>query len=118
MAIPEALMVRVAERLRVLGQPVRLRLVERLVGVEESTPQDLSDALGLAQQNVSKHLLVLHRAGIVSRRPEGANVWYALRDEGAVVVFERTVESVRGQLRELADLAIEDDDSDDVSSGR
>jgi predicted transcriptional regulator len=68
-------MVRVAERLRILGQPVRLRLVE-LLTEGASTPQELSDALGLSQQNVSKHLLGLHRAGLISRSPEGPNVVY------------------------------------------
>lgn len=37
--IPESLMVRVADRLRTLGQPVRLRLVELLVN-GPSTPQE------------------------------------------------------------------------------
>jgi len=76
--IPEGLMVRVAERLRILGHPVRLRLVELLTD-GPFTPQELSDALGLSQQNVSKHLLSLHRAGVVSRWPDGANVFYAAR---------------------------------------
>ena len=75
--IPEGLMIRVAERLRILGQPVRLRLVELLTD-GPATPQELSDELGLSQQNVSKHLLSLHRAGVVSRRPDGANVFYTL----------------------------------------
>jgi DNA-binding transcriptional ArsR family regulator len=102
--IPEGLMVRVAERLKVLGQPVRLRLVEQLQS-GPSTPQELSDVLGLSQQNVSKHLISLHRAGIVSRRPEGANVIYALVDETAVRVLRLSLESVRHQLRELSELA-------------
>jgi DNA-binding transcriptional ArsR family regulator len=102
--IPEGLMVRVAERLKVLGQPVRLRLVEQL-DAGSSTPQELSDVLGLSQQNVSKHLLTLYRAGIVSRRPEGANVIYTLVDESAVRVLRMTLTSVQQQLRNLAVLA-------------
>ena len=103
-AIPERLMVRIADRLKVLGQPVRLRLVEQLTE-GSSTPQELSDDLGLSQQNVSKHLLSLHRAGIVSRRPEGTNVIYALADETAVAILCLTRESVARQLRELSELA-------------
>jgi DNA-binding transcriptional ArsR family regulator len=61
--IPEGLMVRVTERLRILGQPVRLRLIELLTD-GPSTPQELSDALGLSQQTVSKHLFSLHRGGV------------------------------------------------------
>ena len=102
--IPEALMARVAERLRILGQPVRLRLLE-LLREGASTPQELSDTLGLSQQNVSKHLLTLHRAGVVSRRPDGANVFYALADEAAVAILKLALESVNIHLRDLAQLA-------------
>ena len=99
-------MVRVAERLRILGQPVRLRLVELLME-SASTPQELSDALGLSQQNVSKHLLTLHRAGVVSRKPSGANVVYALADQAAVTILRLTLDSVSVHLRDLANLAVD-----------
>lgn len=97
-------MVRVAERLRVLGQPVRLRLIE-LLTEGPSTPHELSDALGLSQQNVSKHLLSLHRAGVVSRRPDGGSVFYALTDPSAVPILRLSVDAVSGHLRDLANLA-------------
>lgn len=102
--VSQGLMARVAERLKVLGQPVRLRLIEQLQS-GPSNPQELSDTLGLSQQNVSKHLLSLHRAGILARRPEGANVIYTLADESVVTVLRLTLESVCRQLRELSDLA-------------
>ena len=47
-------MVRGADRLRVLRQVARLRLVEQL-RAGEATPQEVADTLGLTQQNVSKH---------------------------------------------------------------
>jgi predicted transcriptional regulator len=60
------MLLRVADRLRVLGQVVRLRLVEQL-RAGESTPRELADTLGLSQQHVSKHLQVLHRSGVEPR---------------------------------------------------
>jgi DNA-binding transcriptional ArsR family regulator len=98
------MVVRVAEYLRILGQPVRLRLIELLTD-GAAIPRELSDALGLSQQNVSKHLLSLHRAGVVSRRPEGGNVFYALTDATAVTILRIAVEGVSGHLRDLAKLA-------------
>ena len=115
--IPEAFIVRVADCLKTLGQPVRLRLVEQL-SEGGSTPQELSDALGLSQQNVSKHLLSLHRAGFVSRTPEGAHVIYALGDETAVDVLRLTLASVTRQLQELSRLAIAPIDRRDGSKER
>ena len=97
-------MSKVAERLAVLGQVVRLRLVEQLAA-GAATPQELADALGLSQQNVSKHLQILHRSGLVTRRPDGANVFYALKDESTVKLLEDVVSSVALHLREMSDLA-------------
>jgi hypothetical protein len=80
--IPERLMVRVAERLRVLGQPVRLRLLEQLQ-TGSSTPQELRDALGLSQQNepswVAWRLLALEPGGVDAH---GTHSWQA--DDAAV----------------------------------
>lgn len=94
----------VAERLAVLGQVVRLRLIEQLAD-GPATPQELADALGLTQQNVSKHLQILYRSGVVTRRPDGSNVIYSLRDESTVRLLEDVVESVTARLRELSALA-------------
>ena len=99
-----SLVVRVAERLRVLGQPVRLRLIEQLTS-GPATPQELSEVTGTSQQNVSKHLNVLYRAGIVSRRPEGSHVFYSLVDQSARAVLDEMLASVKRHLRELSDLA-------------
>lgn len=87
-----------------LGQPVRLRLIEQLTA-GPSTSQELSEVLGASQQNVSKHLLVLYRAGVLSRRPGGSNVFYSLADGSARAVLDEMLASVNRQLRELSDLA-------------
>jgi len=102
--IPEGMLVRVADRLRVLGQVVRLRLVEQL-RAGEATPRELAETLGLTQQNVSKHLQVLHRSGVVTRRPDGANVYYRLTDDSVARLLDDVVASVAGHLRELSALA-------------
>ena len=86
--IPEWRMTRIVERLRVPGQPFRLRLVESLRRTS-STPQAMSEALGLSQQSVSKHQISLYRAGMVSRRRERTNVIYALADDSVVAIWSR-----------------------------
>lgn len=68
--ITEDMLVHVGDRLRVLGQVARPRLVEQL-RMGGAMPQKLVDTLGLTQQNVSKHLQVLHRSGTVRRPPDG-----------------------------------------------
>lgn len=67
----------VAERFRVLGEPVRLQILERLRSGER-TVGELVDSTGLGTANVSKHLQVLHGASFVTRRKDGLFVYYGL----------------------------------------
>jgi ArsR family transcriptional regulator len=75
---PEALDL-VAERFRVLGEPMRLRLLDALRTGERSV-SELVERTGASQANVSKHLALLHGTGLVSRRREGTTVYYTLAD--------------------------------------
>jgi len=102
--IPEWLMGRAADQLRVLGQVARLRLIE-LLFEEPRSPQQLADELGLSQQNVSKHLQVLHSVGVLSRRREGSRVLYALADDGVVEMLDRMAQRISLQLVELSRVA-------------
>lgn len=103
-SVPEWLLVRAADQLRVLGHVVRLRIIEQLSeGVR--SPQELADDLGASQQNVSKHLQVLHSVGVVSRRREGARVLYALADDGVVDMVDRLVRRISLQVVELSRVA-------------
>jgi ArsR family transcriptional regulator len=94
----------VAERFRVLGDPVRLRLLQVLEAGEKSVAE-LVETTGASQANVSKHLQLMLRAGVVQRRREGLFVFYSVRDAR---VFE-LCDAVCGSLaehftRELAEL--------------
>jgi hypothetical protein len=55
-------------------------------------------------QNVSKHLAVLHQAGMVSRRKQGPSVRYALVDWTGWWLVEQMGASVPAQLDELREL--------------
>jgi DNA-binding transcriptional ArsR family regulator len=62
-----------------LGEPDRIAVLDALRGGEANV-QGIADLVELPHANVSHHLRVLHRAGIVSRRPEGRQVFYAVED--------------------------------------
>lgn len=72
-------LVLIAERFRVLGDPLRLRLLH-LLGEEEMSVGALVEASGASQANVSKHLQILLRAGLVQRRKEGLQAFYRVAD--------------------------------------
>ena len=72
-----------AEMIRVLGHPVRLRIVECLEDGER-TVSELQDELESAQAAVSQQLARMRAAGIVRGRRDGANVFYSIADERVV----------------------------------
>jgi len=87
-----------ALRLRVIADPTRIALLEALNGGDAAVC-DLADRVGLSQQSASHHLLVLHQAGIVSRRRQGKLSLYSVADWSAWWVVEqlaRSAEPVSG----------------------
>jgi DNA-binding transcriptional ArsR family regulator len=101
--VPDDLVELIARRFRVLGEPMRIKLLDRLREGEASV-NELSDALAASQQNVSKHLAVLSEAGILGRRKEGTHVYYRIVDEGVFALCEQVCGSVQQQLRVLNEL--------------
>jgi DNA-binding transcriptional ArsR family regulator len=98
--LPEALIELVAQRFRVLGEPLRIRLLDQL-REREASVGELQEALGTSQQNVSKHLGILHAAGMVSREKQGNHTVYAISDPGVFELCDQVCGGVRRQLREL-----------------
>jgi DNA-binding transcriptional ArsR family regulator len=98
--LPAQLVERIAERFKVLSEPTRIRLLDSLRD-GEATVSELQEATGASQQNVSQHLGVLLRAGIVGRRKQGNFSLYSITDP---VVFSLCDEVCGGLRRELDEL--------------
>ena len=98
--LPDDLVDLIARRFRAMGEPMRIRLLDRLRD-GEATVGDLSEAVGASQQNVSKHLAVLADAGILARRKDGNRVYYRIGDDGVLRICEEVCGSVQEQLRAL-----------------
>ncbi len=98
--LPDDLVELIARRFRVLGEPMRIKLLDRLREGEASV-NELSEALDASQQNVSKHLAVMSEAGVLGRRKEGTYVFYRIVDEGVLALCDQVCGSVQQQLRAL-----------------
>ena len=98
--LPEPLIDLVAQRFRVLGEPMRIKLLDRL-REGDATVSELQQALGPSQQNVSKHLGILHAAGMVARTKQGNQVRYSISDPTVFDLCEQVCGGVRRQLQEL-----------------
>ncbi len=101
--LPDSLVEVIAHRFRVLSEPMRIRLLDRL-REGGATVGELQEALGASQQNVSKHLGVLHQARMVTREKRGTSVHYAIGDESVFELCELVCGGLRRQLSELDDL--------------
>jgi DNA-binding transcriptional ArsR family regulator len=101
--LPDDLVELIARRFRVIGEPMRIRLLDRL-REGEATVGELSEALDASQQNVSKHLAVLAEVGILGRRKQGNRVYYRVVDEGVFALCEDVCGSLQQQLRTLSQL--------------
>lgn len=96
----------VAARFRVLGEPIRIRILQELQGGEKSVGQ-LVEAVGSTQPNVSKHLRILQEAGLVGRRQEGTVVYCSVADPAVFDLCDAVCSSIEARLAAGAKLAAE-----------
>ncbi|WP_406447606.1 metalloregulator ArsR/SmtB family transcription factor [Streptomyces sp. NBC_00876] len=69
-----------ADLIRVLGDPLRLRIVT-LLARETLCTTHLVEETGAKQTNLSNHMKVLREAGVVETEPCGRFTYYRLRPE-------------------------------------
>ena len=106
--LPDEAIEVIAARLRVIAEPTRIRLMGML-DQEDAGVQELAARLGTTHQNVSRHLGVLHQAGMVSRRREGTGVRYSLVDWTGWWLVEQIAASALSRLDELRGVLSEQD---------
>jgi DNA-binding transcriptional ArsR family regulator len=74
---------KVAAYFNVLSEPSRLRIMYSVCSGEKSVTQ-VVEMCGYSQANVSRHLMALHKSGILLRRKEGVTVYYSIADNATV----------------------------------
>jgi len=101
--LPDELVELISRQFRLLAEPTRVRLFDRLRD-GEATVHELAAELGTSQQNVSKHLALLAEAGVVARRKAGNSVYYRIADDDVIDLCDRVSGSVERHLLGLAQL--------------
>lgn len=89
----------VARYFSLLAEPTRLRILHCICHEEKSVNEivNLSEA---TQTNVSRHLNLLHRAGIVARRKEGNLVFYQVADPVFIDVCREVCVRIAARIEE------------------
>ena len=66
---------RASRSLKAMSHPLRLKILCTL-GDKEVSVQDIVDAVGTSQSNISQHLAILRDKGILASRKDANKVYY------------------------------------------
>jgi DNA-binding transcriptional ArsR family regulator len=80
---------------RALCEPVRVEIVKLLTAHGRSDVQTIAARMPQDRSVVSRHLAVLHRAGVVRREKIGRQVFFELDGSNVVTRMERMIERFR-----------------------
>ena len=95
--LSEAALEKVAERFKVLSEPMRLKLLYALMDGEKSVSELVQETGGM-QANVSKHLGLLLDDGVVGRRKQGLNSYYRITDKSIFELCDLVCGSIHDRL--------------------
>lgn len=98
---PEPLLDLIAARFRLLGEPLRLKLLAALAAGERSVGE-LVTLTGASQPNVSKHLGALSAGGLVQRRKAGTTIYYSLADKSVLALCDAVCSGVQQRFASQA----------------
>jgi DNA-binding transcriptional ArsR family regulator len=97
--VPDALLDRVAQRFRVLGDAGRISILRLLMERGELTVGTIVDALDMSQSNASKQLRHLLDAGILARRAEGTSAYYSVVDPSLERLCSIVCDRIESQIK-------------------
>ena len=87
----------VADKMKALGHPARIAILEYLIKVDTCICGDIVNELPLAQPTVSQHLKALKHAGLIKGSIEGTAICYCV-DKEAVARLQQYFANITLQL--------------------
>ena len=99
----DGVFIAVARYFGLLSEPTRLRILHAICHAEQSVSAIVA-ATGATQTNVSRHLALMHHAGVVSRRREGSIVYYGVADPEFVSICRSVCVQIAGRIDATAPL--------------
>jgi ArsR family transcriptional regulator len=100
----EALQLTRADFFKALAHPTRLQILE-LLRPGERCVCEIFPALDMIQPNVSRHLAILKKEGLVQSRKDGLKVIYWISDSRVCDLVDQAAEVTRQIWQDKADLA-------------
>jgi len=78
---------RMAQVLKLLAHPHRLKIIEILEGEDEAPVHVIVERLGLPQGATSQHLNQMRRANLIEAERRGKEVWYRIADRRSLTIL-------------------------------
>jgi DNA-binding transcriptional ArsR family regulator len=99
--MPQQALEEVAGYFQVLAEPTRLRILNILRDGERNVG-DLAQMCGYTAANVSRHLSLMTKQGLVSREGRGTSVFYRFADESVYALCDLVCDNIGRQLERSA----------------
>ena len=90
----------VAELFALLSTPIRLKIISAVCQQEKNVSELLGE-IDTTQPNMSQHLSTLYRAGILSKRREGTQIYYRLQSERVATLCRAVCTQVATELEDV-----------------
>ena len=84
-----------------LSEPTRLQILSLLRDGEQNVGE-LADQCGFTSANISRHLAILNKHGLVAKDSRGTSVYYRIADESVYTLCDLVCGSILRQLEEKA----------------
>lgn len=88
-----------ADLFSVLSTPIRLQIISALCYGEQSVSQML-ERIESSQPNLSQHLNVLFKSGILAKRKDGTQVIYRVQSQRAMAICRNVVSQIAIEMDE------------------
>ena len=89
----------VAAYFSVMSEPTRLKILNAICKDEKSVSEIVQE-VGATQTNVSRHLGLMYRSGVVERRKEANQVFYRIADPAMMEICRTVCLQIAGQIDE------------------
>ncbi len=94
----------VAELFSVLSTPIRLKIISAVCNGEKNVSELLAE-IDTTQPNMSQHLSMLYRCGVLAKRREGTQMYYRLQSERVATLCRAVCTQVAIELDSDASIA-------------
>lgn len=92
-----------AELFSVLATPIRLKIISALCHGEKNV-SELLQRIDTTQPNMSQHLAMLYRCGVLGKRREGTQIYYRLESARVAELCRAVCTQIAAELEPQADV--------------